>query len=222
MTEGEAAVAAFGRMIAWVTKHRQARAILPSLNQPATAEAIAAFEEKTKLKLPESLLAIYRLHDGQDEDAANEKLDPDGEIDSVESGLFPSLEGDGDLAFLLVPLAEMQERTESTMPGFRKNWVPFGDNYGGDNIVLDLASDDPNKRGRVLQFNHEYGGAVELAPSFDKYLEHLADGLESRKIVWDEEAGLSYKKGRDWDDLIEQKQVEYDPKFLEEYGGGED
>ena len=52
----------------------------------------------------------------------------------------------------------------------------------------------------------------------NEYLEHIADGLESKKIVWDDEAGLSYKKGRDWDDLIEKKQVEYDPKFLAEYG----
>ena len=217
--EGEAAVAAFERIIAWVTKHKKAKAMLPSLNKPATAKAIAEFEAKTKLKLPESIAAIYRLHDGQDEGRANEALDPDGEIDSVESGLFPSIEGDGDLAHLLVPLKALARHTRgSHMPGFTEGWVPYGDNYGGDNFVMDLASSDPKKRGRILQFNHELSCAVEVAPSFEKYLEHIADGLESKKIVWDDEAGLSYKKGRDWDDLIEKKQVEYDPKFLEEYG----
>jgi len=218
--EGEAAVAAFERIIGWVTKHKKAKAILPSLNKPAAAKAIAEFETKTKLKLPESFAAIYRLHDGQDEGAANEALDGASGVDSVESGLFPSIEGDGDLAHLLVPLKELASSTRgSQMPGFTKGWVPFGSNYGGDNIVLDLASTDPKKRGRVLQFNHDYGAAFEIAPSFAKYLEHIADGLETKKIVWDDEAGLSYKKGRDWDDLIEKKKVEYDPKFMEQFGG---
>jgi hypothetical protein len=65
------------------------------------------------------------------------------------------------------------------------------------------------------------GGAAELAPSFDAYLEHVANGLESKKIVWNEESGLTYKRGRDSDDLIETKKVEYDPKFLEQIRGGD-
>jgi cell wall assembly regulator SMI1 len=216
MAEAEAAVAAFKRIIDWVSAHKKAKAILPSLNQPATDAAIAEFEAKTKVKLPPGLAAIYRLHDGQDEGAANDALDPDGEIDSIESGLFPGIEGS--LAYLLVPLEELAGNLDRTMPGFRKGWLPIGDNYGGDNIVIDLASEEPAKRGRVLQFNHEYGGAAELAKSFDAYLEHIADGLKSKKIKWDDEAGLSYARGRDWDDLIEKKKVEYDPKYLEEYG----
>lgn len=220
MAEGQAAVKAFNRIIGWVTKHKQAKAILPSLRKPASAKAIAEFEAKTKLKLPAGMVAIYRLHDGQDEDAAVKAL---GDDVSIESGLFPSIEAEGDLSHLLVPLKELASSMRgSQMPGFSKGWVPFGSNYGGDNIVLDLASKHEKKRGRVLQFNHEYGCAFEIAPSFDKYLEHIADGLHSRKIVWNEEAGLSYKKGRDWDDLIEKKKVEYDPKFLEEYGGGDE
>ncbi|MEA2710899.1 MAG: hypothetical protein QOF78_3500 [Phycisphaerales bacterium] len=219
MAEGQAAVKAFERIIGWLKKHKRGKATLPSLRKPASAKAIAEFEAKTKLKLPAGLVAIYRLHDGQDEGAANEALD--GE--TIESGLFPSLEGNGDLPFLLVPLKELATRTRgSQMPGFTKGWLPFGDNYGGDNIVLDLASKDPKKRGRVLQFNHEYGCAAELAPSFDVYLEHVADGLKSKSIIWDDDSGLTYKKGRDWDTLIEKKKVEYDPKYLEEYGGGED
>jgi cell wall assembly regulator SMI1 len=217
MSEAEAAVEAFKRIVNWLAAHKRAKATLPSLRGPASAKSIAQFEAKTKLKLPPSMVAIYRLHDGQDEGAANELLDGD----TIESGLFPSIEGNGDLAHLLVPLSEMQTSVKSEgMPGFRKGWLPFGSNYGGDNIVLDLTSERAATPGRVLQFNHEYGCAFEIAPSFLKYLEHIADGLASKKIVWDDEAGLSYKKGRDWDDLIEKKKVEYDPKFLAEYGDG--
>ena len=214
MSAADEVKAAHGRIVKWLGGHKQAKFVLSSFNKPATADAIKQFTTKTKLELPAGLAAIYRLLDGQDEDAANDAF---GE-GTIESGLFPSIE-DGDLAFLLVPLKELISNTRgSQMPGFRKGWIPFGDNYGGDNIVLDFASEEPRKRGRVLQFNHEYGGAYALAPSFEAYLASIADGLESKKIRWDEDAGLSYKKSLDWDDLIDKKKVEYDP-HLKEYGG---
>jgi cell wall assembly regulator SMI1 len=196
---------AMNRITRWAKAHPQAKAILPSLRKPATEADIAAFEKESKLKLPPALAALYRLHDGQDEGAANEAF---GE-GTIESGLFPSLES-GDLAFLLVPLEELASNCDSGMPGFRRGWIPFGDNYGGDNIVLDYADTTaPPRRGRVLQFNHEYGGATELAASFEQYLAQLADDLERGRIAWDEEAGLSYVQGREWDDLIEQGKVEF-------------
>ena len=194
---------AFERIVKWLRGHKRGKAALASLRPPASAAAIAAFERKAKVPLPPALAALYRLHDGQDEDAANETLDGD----TVESGLFPSVEGRGDLPFLLVPLNQLTRSLNSRMPGFRKGWIPFGDNYGGDKMVIDLASTDPKARGRVLQFNHEYGSAVQVAPSFEKYLEHIADGLASKKIIWDDDSGLSYVKGKDWDDL---KAVEYE------------
>src|SRR5687768_16238106 len=146
MKTADTATKAFKRIVTWLQGHSRAKAVLASLRPPAPAKAIAEFEAKAKLRLPPALAAIYRLHDGQDERAANEPLD--GE--TIESGLFPSIEGDGDLPFLLVPLKELRRNLTSGMPGFRAGWVPFGDNYGGDNMVIDLASTDPRKRGRVL------------------------------------------------------------------------
>jgi cell wall assembly regulator SMI1 len=214
MSAADEVKSAHARIVKWLGTHKKAKAVLPSFRPPASEEAIAAFAEKTKRELPEGLAAMYRLLDGQDEDAANDAIGDD----TIESGLFPSIES-GDLAFLLVPLDELARNTRgSRMPGFRKGWLPFGDNYGGDNIVLDLASDEPGKRGRILQFNHEYGGAYALATSFEAYVTSIADGLESRKIKWDEDAGLSYAKSRDWDDLIDKKKVEYDPEFIKEDG----
>ena len=84
-----------------------------------------------------------------------------------------------------------------------------------------IISTDRRKRGRVLEFNHEYGCAFKLATSFDAYLKDVADGLKSKKIKWDDEAGLSYARSREWEDLIEKKKVEYDPKFLEHFGADE-
>lgn len=205
MQSTDTAKNAFGRIVKWLQGHERGKAVIASLRRPASAAAISEFEAKANVSLPPALAALYRLHDGQDEDAANEKLDGD----AVESGLFPSIEGRDDPPFLLVPLRQLSRSLKGGMPGFRKGWIPFGDNYGGDHIVVDLATADPKKRGRVLQFNHEYAAAVELAPSFEKYLRHIADGLASKKIVWHDDNGLSYRKAKDWDDL---KQVEDDPE----------
>jgi cell wall assembly regulator SMI1 len=205
---------AYERIVAWLTKHPRAKAILPSFRPPAKAAAIAAFEKKAKLTLPDGVRALYRLADGQDENAANARLGDD----TIESGMFPSIER-SDLAYLLSPLKLLARNTptgprSSRMPGFRVGWVPIGDNFGGDNIVIDLTQ-DAKKRGRVLQFNHEYGGAYEVAPSIEAFLSSIADGLEKKRIVFDEHAGLSYRKGLAWDDLIDKGKVEYDPEFLE-------
>src|SRR5688572_688946 len=204
MKGSDPAIAAFKRIVKWLSAHPQAKGALKSLRKPASARAIAEVEKKAKNKLPPALAALYRLHDGQDEIAAYEA----GE--SIECGLFPSIEGEGDLPFLLVPLKELKSDLNSRMPGFRKGWIPFGSNYGGDNLVIDFASADPKKRGRVLQFNHEHGCATAIAPSFEQYLRHIADALAAKSIIWDDESGLSYKKGRDWDDLIDKKKVEYE------------
>ena len=201
------AVKAFKEILRWAEAHPKAKAILTSLRKPATDDDIAKFEGKTKLKLPPAFTAIYKLHDGQDEDAVVSD-------EPIEAGLFPSIESH-DLAHLLVPLKHLKEYTPTTkrasrMPGYRLNWVGFATNYGGDNIVLDLAETTPaNKRGRILQFNHEYGGAVELAPSFEAYLEDIAKGLATKRIRWDSDAGLSFAKGKHWDDLIDAGKVEY-------------
>src|SRR5215218_5585519 len=122
---------AYRRIIAWVTKHPKARAILPSFRPPASATAIAAFEKKAKVTLPEGVRALYRLADGQDEEAANAKL---GE-ETIESGMFPSIER-RDLAFRLSPLKRLtrvtpKSKRSSRMPGFRVGGVPIGDNFGG-------------------------------------------------------------------------------------------
>src|SRR5687768_5811693 len=91
------------RIFKWLRAHERGKAALASLRPPASAAAIAAVETKLKVSLPPALVDLYRLHDGQDEDAANEKLDGD----TIESGLFPSIEGREDKPFLLAPLKQL-------------------------------------------------------------------------------------------------------------------
>ena len=64
------------------------------------SERVAVVDEALCDRQP----VLPSLHDGEDEDAANEANQ--GEL--IESGLFPSIEGD--LPFLLVPLKEMAQR----------------------------------------------------------------------------------------------------------------
>jgi cell wall assembly regulator SMI1 len=198
------AVKALNQILEWAAAHNQAKAILSSLRKRAKAADIAEFETKAKLKLPAALAAVYKLYDGQDEDLVSD--------DEVGVGLFPSIER-RDPAFLLVPLKQLKSNTPTTkrasrMPGYRLRWIGFGDNYGGDNLVIDFAdSTPPEKRGRVLQFNHEYGCSTELAASFEEYLERIAEDLAAKRIKWDR--GFCYVKGKDWDNLINTGKVEY-------------
>lgn len=192
----------YDRIRKWLESHEQGRNTLVSIRPPASDKAIADFEKAMKAKLPNDLKELYQLLDGQDEDLLSEQ---------IEAGLFPSGEN-GDLAHLFLPLKTARQHSKGGMPGYKPGWLAFGSNFGGDNYVIDLSTDDPKKRGRVLQFNHEYGGARVAAKSLAAFLQEIADGLDDESIIFDEDAGLSYVEGIDW----EEEKLEYDPKALEE------
>jgi hypothetical protein len=126
-------------------------------------------------------------------------------------GLFPSAQ-DGDWAFLFVSLDDLAKITPKSpddgMPGWMMGWIPIGDNRTGDNIVVDLGSKGREQTGGVLQFNHEYSGALPIAASLSKYLRDIADGLESETIRFDQECGLSRAEGIDFDEDCGEGQLE--------------
>jgi cell wall assembly regulator SMI1 len=168
---------AMRRIRAWCGTNGDARLVFACMNPPATDADLDAVEAKIGLKLPEDVRALYRICNGQDENAeANE--------DGLEVGLFPWTERV--LAHLLYPLEEVASSTSTPqeprrMPGFVVGWVPIASNYGGDEVVIDLSPDSP-RPGRVLNF----------ASSLAAHLTDIADKMEAGKIEFDEEEGLNY------------------------------
>ncbi len=189
----------FGDLIDWAKSQEVGQAYEASLLPPATDEQIQEYEQQSGMTLPEPLKVIYRICNGQTEDLTFES---NPELEGVEIGLFPSSE-EFELAYMLVPLSQLVSNTPMTepededdcnrMPGYELGWIGFGDNYGGDNIVLDMSPKTPeSQRGRILLFNHEYAQATELAPSLEQYLQDIMDQIKCGKIAYDEDLGIAY------------------------------
>lgn len=50
----------------------------------------------------------------------------------------------------------------------------------------------------------------------NSYIDRLARDLAAKRIRWSKGVGLSYVKGRDWDDLIDAGKVEYAEDVVED------
>jgi cell wall assembly regulator SMI1 len=173
--------------------------IRKSLRPEAKAGALEELLGKLGLSLPADFIESVRLHDGQKPEA--------------EHGLFPVTDDVlGPLpACRLLPIAEiareweqmkqLQEagnfagKTTEPAPGVRGDWwnpgwVPIADNGGGDYFCIDLVPDKGGTAGQVIVFYHDMTDRPRLAPSHAKWLEELADGLESGRYVFGEDEGI--------------------------------
>ena len=115
----------------------------------------------------------------------------------------------------MLPLNQVLEyiprSTEDAELGWVVDWLLFGETQTGDTIAIDPASKDPAKHGRVLQFNHEYSGALPVASSLRVYFQEIADGLDSGAIRFDKYFGLSREHGVDFDEAYGDGKLEAAP-----------
>ena len=185
MTPTEQVNDAMARIRRWCEATGRAKLVFDCMNPPATDADLDAAEQRIGRPLPEDVRALYKIANGQDENAeANQ--------DEMEVGLFPWTERE--LAHLLYDLDEHGFRItdEDEMPDMQSGWLGLASSYGGDEVVVDLRDDSP-RPGRVLHFNHEGYDAREVAPSLARHLTDIADLMESGGIEFSElEGGLMY------------------------------
>jgi cell wall assembly regulator SMI1 len=142
--------------------------------QPGVSDqTLDAFEKRFGLKLPEPFRLLYRWRNGQSP-VCSESLQG--------NWMFPSLEE-------IAPTKEMLDG----MIGFdfedprwwRKGWVPFLSNGGGDHLCLDLAAEDGGQPGQLVVFWHdEPDRDVEYA-SLEEWLEELVNTMEDGTLELD-------------------------------------
>ena len=184
----------WSRVEAWLQAND--RAALDSLNPPATTEEIATLAQAIGAELPPELVAVYQVHNGQDE-----------ECDA--SGLFPIGEDFGDMAHGFAPIetalnihemmcellesgdVEAGEETEHRSiktAGWNRLWVPVAHDGGGDYHCVDL---DPGPEGAVGQvITAGEGDQIVVAESLGAWLKTLADDMDRGMVSVDEEYGL--------------------------------
>jgi cell wall assembly regulator SMI1 len=137
-----------------------------SLLQPgATAADFAAFERRFGLQLSADFKALYAWRNGQ----------PNTLTESLhDNWMFAAI---ADIADTKAILDEMIDADFDDPQWWRRGWVPFLSNGGGDWLCLDLTAESGSQPGQLLIFWHDDGDrSVEYA-SLSAWLQNLVESM---------------------------------------------
>ena len=188
---------------AWAVIHdwlqRECPALLPTLNPPATAAALAALERALKVALPEDFKASYRIHNGSARGSGpiiGVPMLATADIVQVWKDLKSVAK---DWAEML-PIQASFKRGAIKEDAFNPKWIPFlgpdEDNYVG----LDLDPGPAGSKGQVINFGADEfkydSNRFVFAPSFGVFLNHVADLMSGGKVVPHQDGCLALKQLR--------------------------
>ncbi len=132
-----------------------------------TREALAAFEDRFSLTLPADFGALYKWRDGQD------------------ANYFASLQGDR-MFSSLHDIADTKEMLDG-MIGYdfddpkwwRRGWVPFLSNGGGDHLCIDVFAEDGGDPGQLIAFWHDWEERSIKYQDLAGWLSDLVESMEN-------------------------------------------
>jgi predicted DNA-binding WGR domain protein/cell wall assembly regulator SMI1 len=133
----------------------------------ASPEDLDAFEKKFQLQLTSGFRELYQWRNGQD---------PNYSASLQNNWMFSRLED----------LSDSKEMLDG-MIGFdfedpkwwRRGWVPFLSNGGGDHLCLDLTAEDGGAPGQLLTFYHDSEERTVDYPSLQAWLTELVGSMEN-------------------------------------------
>jgi cell wall assembly regulator SMI1 len=136
--------------------------------QPGVAgQQLDAFEDRFGVRLPIAFRLLYKWRNGQ------------------ENSCYASLE----MNWMFSPLESVASTKElcdgmigadfDTPEWWRREWVPFLENGGGDHQVVDLLGIDGGRRGQVVTFWHDDSDRPIRATSLEAWLRDLVEEMEN-------------------------------------------
>lgn len=152
------------RFEAWLRENRPD--YLAHLRPGADDAALDNFESTFSLRLPEDFRAFYRWRDGQSEDCTDSLYD---------NMMFSPLESVRETKTML---DEMIGTDFDDPTWWRKGWVPFLDNGGGDHVCLDVEAVDFGEPGQIVTFWHDWDRREAEHASFRAFFEDLVTAFE--------------------------------------------
>ncbi|MEA5465228.1 SMI1/KNR4 family protein [Leptothoe sp. PORK10 BA2] len=159
--------------------------------QPGASDAqIAELENFLSIQFPEDIKTSYRIHDGQStfdyglingrELLSLERIRSEWQVwkELLDSGTFQNKDG--------------QDQGSEPAPGicnvwWSSKWIPLTYDGAGNHDCLDLIPATGGTNGQIISMWHDDAERNIVAPSFCKWLEQYAEGLESGQFVFSEE-----------------------------------
>ena len=140
------------------------------LQPGVTNAALDAFESRFALRLPEAFRAFYRWRNGQE---------PTCNASFHGNRMFSSLE----------EIAETKDMLDGMIGSefenphwWRRGWVPFLANGGGDHLCLDLTAEVGGTPGQLVAFWHDWENRSVQFARFEGWLSQLADEMEASTL----------------------------------------
>jgi cell wall assembly regulator SMI1/predicted DNA-binding WGR domain protein len=132
----------------------------------ASAEELDALEKKFQIKLPVEFRELYQWRNGQG---------PNCSASLQQNWMFSRLE---DIADSKETLDGMIGSDFEDPKWWRRGWVPFLSNGGGDHLCVDLAAEDGGSPGQLIAFYHDWEKRAVKYPSLQAWLAGLVESME--------------------------------------------
>lgn len=138
-----------------------------------SAEDIEEAEETLEFKIPASVKAFLKVHDGS------------GDVWMHDLGVFMSLEtimSSWEEEVDLWEDGDNDDLAEPRHPGIKKNWfnrkwLPILDAWTGDYACIDLSPTKQGKSGQIITWRSDNGPGDVVADSFDEFMKVFVDEL---------------------------------------------
>jgi cell wall assembly regulator SMI1/predicted DNA-binding WGR domain protein len=153
------------RLDKWLSKNRPD--YYGKLLRGALPEDLDAFEKKIERQLPSGFRDLYRWRNGQD---------PNCSASLQHNWMFSRLE---DLSDSKETLDGMIGFDFEDPKWWRRGWIPFLSNGGGDHLCLDLTAEDGGALGQLLTFYHDRKNRAVEYPSVQAWLTELVESMEN-------------------------------------------
>jgi cell wall assembly regulator SMI1 len=137
------------------------------LQPGVTSEALNAFEARFSLKMPQAFRLLYEWRNGQE---------PQCSASLQDNRMWLSLDGITETKAMLDGMIGLDFDDPHW---WRKGWVPFLSNGGGDYLCLNLTAEDGGQPGQVIAFWHDWENRSVKYPSFEAWLVGLVDSMEN-------------------------------------------
>lgn len=167
-----------------------------TLNPPATAAELAAFEAQFQLALPPELREWFGWHNGQQ-----------GFDSFFQNNCLQSLDGAAESMRIN---RELLADGDFVVNWWRPGWVPFLENGGGDHVCVDLEGTFTGQTGQIMEHWHDYEARTVLFPDLLSWLAAVVRGYEAASA----DAALLT------DEIIEELEAERPDGFPREFEAG--
>lgn len=161
--------------------------LLESLGDSANTQAISDAEKALQVDLPADFKASLGIHDGQ----SNESM---GFVEASEFLSLSRMVDEWNVWKSLLDGGEFADTSSEPVGPIKSDWwnprwIPFTYDGAGNHLCIDLDPAEGGTKGQVITMWHDDPDRRVIAPSFQAWLNKVADGLKNGDYVYSDDYG---------------------------------